>query len=90
MRAVAHNVRDLSRDYYQDFYSSFHRSSLMLNTTDSEVNSVSSEDVLVALPEYESLPPRPGTVMLPVSRMLEAYFYTILNQIHNSCVCVGI
>lgn len=58
----------------------------MLNATDSEVNSVSSEEILVALPEYESLPPRPGTV----TRVLVAYHYnTILNYkyIHPR-VCV--
>ncbi|XP_050053352.1 uncharacterized protein LOC114124456 isoform X2 [Aphis gossypii] len=37
------------------------RSSLMLNTTDSEINSVSSEEVNVAQ-EDEPLPPRPGTI----------------------------
>lgn len=34
----------------------------MLNATDSEVNSVSSEEVLVVLQEDESPPPKPGTV----------------------------
>lgn len=39
---------------------SCYRSSFMLNATDSEVNSMSSEEIQ-ALQEYDSLPPRPGT-----------------------------
>ncbi|XP_025197941.1 uncharacterized protein LOC112596463 isoform X3 [Melanaphis sacchari] len=58
-----------SMDHQRDFDQSIEiiekpvprpRSSLMSNNTDSEVNSVSSEEVNVA--QDESLPPRPGTI----------------------------
>lgn len=40
----------------------FYRSSLMSNTTDSEVNSMSSEEVQF-IQEDEPLPPKPGTLL---------------------------
>lgn len=40
---------------------SMFRSCITLNNTDSEVNSVSSEDVLIVLDD-EPLPPKPGTI----------------------------
>ncbi|KAL5240559.1 hypothetical protein ACI65C_007969 [Semiaphis heraclei] len=59
-----------SMDHQRDFDQSIEvnekpvprpRSSLMSNATDSEVNSVSSDEVNVTQ-EYEPLPPRPGTI----------------------------